>query len=68
MGLRITVLGSRPTTAPFGTNALRYDGFAREKVVSGPGNIELAHRSTECNEITDLVRTAEAFTAWLDPA
>jgi acetylornithine deacetylase/succinyl-diaminopimelate desuccinylase-like protein len=61
-------VGKDPATAPFGTNALRYDGFAREKVVFGPGNIELAHRATECIEIADLVRTAEAFTAWLDPA
>lgn len=60
--------GTKPATAPFGTNALRYDGFAREKVVFGPGNIEDAHRSTECVEIADLRRTAKAFTAWLNPA
>lgn len=61
-------VGSAPATAPFGTNALRYDGFAREKAIFGPGNIEDAHRPTECVAISDLVQTANAFTAWLNPA
>jgi acetylornithine deacetylase/succinyl-diaminopimelate desuccinylase-like protein len=60
--------GTQPATAPFGTNALRYDGFAREKAIFGPGNIEDAHRSTECVSIADLERTARAYTAWLNPA
>ncbi len=60
--------GTRPSTAPFGTNALRYDGFAREKIVFGPGSIEDAHRSTECVSVADLERTARAYTAWLNPA
>jgi acetylornithine deacetylase/succinyl-diaminopimelate desuccinylase-like protein len=60
--------GTRPATAPFGTNALRYDGFAREKCVFGPGSIDDAHKATECVEIAELVRTARAYTAWLDPA
>ena len=68
----VTVLsvaaGTAAATAPFGTNALRYDGFAKEKVIFGPGNIEDAHRSTECVEIAELERTAKAFTAWLRPA
>ena len=59
--------GTHATTAPFGTNALRYDGFAREKVIFGPGNIEDAHRSTERVAIADLERTARAFAAWLNP-
>ena len=59
--------GSHPATAPFGTNALRYSGFAREKVIFGPGNIEDAHRSTECVSIAELERTARAYTKWLNP-
>ncbi len=60
-------VGVAPATAPFGTNALRYDGFARQKVIFGPGNIEDAHRPTECVAIADLLQTAAAFTAWLNP-
>lgn len=67
VGLLAEAVNSFPATAPFGTNALRYDGFAREKVIFGPGNIEDAHRPTECVAISDLVRTATAFTAWLNP-
>lgn len=59
--------GTSPATAPFGTNALAYDGFVRDKVVFGPGRIEDAHRSTEHVRIDDLERTARAFTAWLQP-
>lgn len=61
-------VGTEPTTAPFGTNATRYFEFAREKVVFGPGNIEDAHKPTEHVLISDLVRTAHAFTQWLNPA
>jgi acetylornithine deacetylase/succinyl-diaminopimelate desuccinylase-like protein len=57
-----------PKTAPFGTNALRYDGFANEKVVFGPGRIEDAHKPTECVDIADLHKLAHAFTAWLRPS
>jgi acetylornithine deacetylase/succinyl-diaminopimelate desuccinylase-like protein len=60
--------GTAAATAPFGTNALRYDGFANEKVIFGPGSIDDAHRSTECVEIADLEKTAAAYTAWLRPA
>ena len=60
--------GSEPATAPFGTNALRYNGFVREKVIFGPGNIEDAHRATECVSIAELERTARAYAAWLNPA
>ena len=60
--------GTTATTAPFGTNALRYVGFAREACVFGPGHIADAHKATECVRITDLGRTAEALTAWLRPA
>ena len=60
--------GEPPTCAPFGTNALRYDAFANEKVVFGPGSIDDAHKPTECVRITDLERIAAAYEAWLKPA
>ncbi len=62
-----TATGESPACAPFGTNALRYDAFAREKVVFGPGRIEDAHQARECVRIDDLVRIADAYTAWLRP-
>lgn len=60
--------GTSPTVAPFGTNALRYSGFAREMAVFGPGSIDDAHQATECVAIDDLVSAAKALTNWLDPA
>ena len=60
--------GTAPTVAPFGTNALSYDGFANEKVVFGPGSIDDAHQATERVAIDDLVKLAEIYTSWLDPA
>ncbi len=60
--------GTTPTVAPFGTNALRYSGFAREMVVFGPGSIDDAHQATERVGIDDLVATAQVFTNWLEPA
>ena len=60
--------GTEPTVAPFGTNALRYSGLAREAVVFGPGAIDDAHGETECVAIADLVRLAEVYTRWLAPA
>ena len=60
--------GTTPTVAPFGTNALRYSGFAREIAVFGPGSIDDAHQATECVAIDDLVTTAEVFSRWLAPS
>jgi acetylornithine deacetylase/succinyl-diaminopimelate desuccinylase-like protein len=60
--------GTSPMVAPFGTNALRYSGFAREMAVFGPGAIDDAHQATESVAIDDLVATAEVYTRWLDPA
>lgn len=60
--------GTTPTVAPFGTNALRYSGFAREMVVFGPGSIDEAHQATECVAVDDLVATAQVLTNWLAPA
>ena len=59
--------GEAPSCAPFGTNALRYDSFANEKVVFGPGSIDDAHMPTECVRISDLERIAAAYEAWLRP-
>lgn len=67
IGVLASATSMEPKTAPFGTNALRYDGFANEKVVFGPGRIEDAHKPTESVEIGDLQRLASAFTAWLQP-
>lgn len=60
--------GTVPTVAPFGTNALRYSGFATEMAVFGPGSIDDAHQATESVAIDDLCRTAEVLSRWLDPA
>jgi acetylornithine deacetylase/succinyl-diaminopimelate desuccinylase-like protein len=59
--------GSSPTVAPFGTNALRYSGFANQLAVFGPGSIDDAHQATERVAIADLVTTAEVHTRWLRP-
>lgn len=59
--------GTTPTIAPFGTNALRYDGFAAEKAIFGPGCITDAHKETECVAIADLVTLAAVYTRWLRP-
>ena len=53
---------------PFGTNAFGYDGFANEKVIFGPGSIDDAHQATERVAIDDLVKLAEIYTTWLNPA
>ena len=59
--------GSAPAVAPYGTNALRYVGFAKELVVFGPGSIDDAHKARECVAIGELERCAAAFEAWLRP-
>lgn len=59
--------GTSPTVAPFGTNALRYSGFAEQLAVFGPGSIDDAHLATERVAITDLVTTADVYTRWLRP-
>ena len=60
--------GTSPMVAPFGTNALRYSGFAGELAVFGPGAIDDAHQATECVAIDDLVALAAVYTRWLTPA
>ncbi|MEK8227352.1 peptidase dimerization domain-containing protein [Oerskovia sp. M15] len=59
--------GTDPAVAPFGANALRYSGLAREVVVFGPGSIGLAHQATERIAMADLSRMAEVLRAWLRP-
>jgi len=59
--------GTTPTVAPFGTNALRYGGLARELCVFGPGRIDDAHQATERVAVADLVRLAACYEAWLNP-
>jgi acetylornithine deacetylase/succinyl-diaminopimelate desuccinylase-like protein len=63
-----TWAGTTPKVAPFGTNALRYSGFANQMAVFGPGAIDDAHQATECVAIDDLVTLAEVYTRWLTPA
>jgi acetylornithine deacetylase/succinyl-diaminopimelate desuccinylase-like protein len=60
--------GTRPAVASFGTNALRYSGFARQLAVFGPGSIDDAHQATEAVRITDLASLASIYACWLDPA
>ena len=62
-----TWAGTTPSVAPFGTNALRYSGFASQMAIFGPGAIDDAHQATECVAIDDLVTLAEIYTNWLTP-
>ena len=57
--------GTQPEVASYGTNALRYSGFADEMVVFGPGSIDNAHTAVEFVEIEQLVRCAAVYSAWL---
>ena len=57
--------GTQPEVASYGTNALRYSGFADEMVVFGPGSIDNAHTAVEYVEIEQLVRCAAVYSAWL---
>lgn len=59
--------GTQPTTAPYGTNALRYEGFAKEIVVFGPGSIDQAHKAQEWVELAELDRATKALWQWLQP-
>ena len=57
--------GTQPEVASYGTNALRYSGFAGEMVVFGPGSIDNAHTAVEWVEIDQLLLCADVFSAWL---
>jgi acetylornithine deacetylase len=51
--------------ASYGTNALRYDGFADQMVVFGPGSIDNAHTAVEWVEIEQLMLCADVYRRWL---
>jgi acetylornithine deacetylase/succinyl-diaminopimelate desuccinylase-like protein len=57
--------GTQPEVASYGTNALRYSGFADEMVVFGPGSIDNAHTAVEWVGIDQLLLCADVFSAWL---
>ncbi len=57
--------GNRPEVAPYGTNALAYQGLAEETVIFGPGSIEQAHGAVEWVAIDELVRAGAIYTRWL---
>jgi acetylornithine deacetylase/succinyl-diaminopimelate desuccinylase-like protein len=57
--------GTQPEVASYGTNALRYSGFADEMVVFGPGSIDNAHTAVEWVEIDQLLLCADVFGKWL---
>ena len=57
--------GTTPAVAAYGTNALRYEGFADQMVVFGPGSIDNAHTAVEFVEIEQLELCADVFTKWL---
>jgi len=57
--------GTAPEVASYGTNALRYSGFADEMVVFGPGSIDNAHTAVEWVEIEQLELCASVYSRWL---
>jgi acetylornithine deacetylase/succinyl-diaminopimelate desuccinylase-like protein len=57
--------GTSPEVASYGTNALRYDGFADQMVVFGPGSIDNAHTAVEWVEIEQLMLCADVYRRWL---
>ncbi len=57
--------GTEPEVAPYGTNALRYDGFAEQMVVFGPGSIDNAHTAVEWVPLEQLERCEQVFRSWL---
>ncbi len=59
--------GTAPEVAPYGTNALRYHGFAENMVVFGPGSIDDAHKAVEFVTLDELARCADVFTRWIEP-
>ena len=57
--------GTAAEVAPYGTNALRYEGFAEQVVVFGPGSIDNAHTAEEYVELDQLERCERVFRSWL---
>ena len=64
----VTVLAqladSAPTTAEYGSNALRYGEVTEELVVFGPGSIDQAHQAVEWVDIDQLERVVDIYRAW----
>ena len=64
----VTVLAqladSAPTTAEYGSNALRYGEVTDELVVFGPGSIDQAHQAVEWVDIDQLERVVDIYRAW----
>jgi len=56
---------SAPTTAEYGSNALRYGEVADELVVFGPGSIDQAHQAVEWVDIGQLERSLDIYRTWL---
>lgn len=56
---------SAPTTAEYGSNALRYIEVADQLVVFGPGSIDQAHQAVEWVDITQLERAVDIYRTWL---
>lgn len=57
--------GTSPEVASYGTNALRYENFADQMVVFGPGSIDNAHTAVEYVEIDQLMLCASFMAEWL---
>ncbi|MEC7915084.1 MAG: M20/M25/M40 family metallo-hydrolase [Actinomycetota bacterium] len=64
----VTVLAqladTAPTTADYGSNALRYGEVADELVVFGPGSIDQAHQAVEWVDIGQLERSLDIYRSW----
>lgn len=58
--------GMAAAVAPYGTNALCYNGLAEETVVFGPGSIDQAHKAQEWVEIAELEKAAAIYARWLE--
>ena len=54
-----------PTTAEYGSNALRYGEVADQLVVFGPGSIDQAHQAIEWVDIAELDRAVDIYRTWL---
>jgi len=54
-----------PTTAEYGSNALKYGEVAEQLVVFGPGSIDQAHQAVEWVDISQLNRAVDIYRSWL---
>ena len=53
-----------PTTAEYGSNALKYGEVADQRVVFGPGSIDQAHQAIEWVDISQLNRAVDIYRTW----